>query len=276
LHEIYLRKMDLTDDEDDYVSSSKALDEGELFKMKSVARRERESRLSSYDQEARNQAEKRKELLAEIFNRTLDDFNGDKIEFAKYEEFREMTIWYDIKQFDQWQYSTLETPEEWVDFPVKDMKLLSAKFKKKGTSKVVEGLANGKTATLGASMTWRDQCGPGGNVRYLSTKKKKQDEIAAHKDIIGKNKIRQRDEEEKRKKDISSCITVQKRQNDEAVEEDKKEEDKMRAKLRVDYDEDETSFRKKRFNTIASVYLERDAAELEGSLHVFGNNKGTS
>ena len=41
--------MDLTDDEDDYVSSSKALDEGELFKMKSVARRERESRLSSYD-----------------------------------------------------------------------------------------------------------------------------------------------------------------------------------------------------------------------------------
>ena len=75
MHEIYLRKMDLTDDEDDYVSSSKALDEGELFKMKSVARRERESRLSSYDQEARNQAEKRKELLAEIFNRTLDDFN---------------------------------------------------------------------------------------------------------------------------------------------------------------------------------------------------------
>ena len=100
-----------------------------------------------------------------------------------------MTIWYDIKQFDQWQYSTLETPDEWIDFPVKDMKLLSAKFKKKGTSKVVEGLMNGKTATLGTSMTWRDQRGPGGKVRHLSTKKKKQDEIAAHKDIDFKSLI---------------------------------------------------------------------------------------
>ena len=82
--------------------------------------------------------------------------------------------------------------------------------------------------------------------------------------------------EEKRKKDVASGITLQKQHNVEAEEEDKKEEDKMKAKLRVDYDEDETTFRKKRFNTIASVYLERDAAELEGSLHVFGTNKGTA
>ena len=251
--------MDLTDSEDEAVAEYQ--NRGSLVKSEREIQEAEKHRLSKYDSKAKNQSDKRKHLLLHVFNRRREDFNSDK-EFDAYEEYRELTIWQEIKGFDKWQFCN---QGEWAEFEIDEMKLLSQRKMAKRAVK----LDSGKVVNL-KDMEWCDEDGNRGEVKRIRTVDTIQKEKDNYKAVIENNKLLLMNEanelEAKLEEERRRAIEKHEKWN----KEDQELTDEKFRELHFAGEDIDPSKQRNRFSKITKVFEQREKSELEGSLFMYG------